>query len=70
MDGGKHWRDLRRFDWPSGQDQSDHHSHPYEVIKRLRAVVENSRGASCAFALKRFLLDFLHALLQRTMMEK
>lgn len=52
MDGGNHWRDLRRFDWPSGQDQSDHHSHPYEVIKRLRAAVENSRGASCAFAIK------------------
>lgn len=52
MDGGNHWRDLRRFDWSSGQDQSDHHSHPYEVIKRLRASVENSPGASCAFAIK------------------
>jgi len=52
VDGGKHWQVLRRFDWSSGQGQSDHHSHPYEVLKTIGALFGNSRGVSCAFTLK------------------
>lgn len=50
--GGKHWRVLRRFDWSSGQDQPDHHSHPYEVLKTIGSVLVNSPGRDCAFAVK------------------
>ena len=50
--GGMHWRVLRRLDWSSGQDQPDHHSHPYEVVKTLRPAVGSYRGSSWAFAIK------------------